>query len=128
MSNSICYNTFNLFINLRIERPYLYIIQPQWVLVLSVTSREKARFPHKFELELNCSCLDSEDYQDSFVNLNTKFLIPVSKLDFIAKKYRINLQPAHNCLNRIQLKELLIALEKYWAGSKRKLITVILNN
>ncbi|CAG8846322.1 36879_t:CDS:2, partial [Gigaspora margarita] len=53
----------------------------------------------------------SEDYEDSFVNLNTKFLIPVNKFDFIAKKYRLNWQPTHSCLNRIQLKELLIALE-----------------
>jgi hypothetical protein len=128
MSNFIGYNTFNLFVNLRIERPYLYIIQSPWVLVLSVTSREKARLPHKFKLELECACLDSKDYENSFVNLNTKLLIPVNKFDLIAKKYRINLSPVHGCLNQTQLKELLIALETYWSSGKRKLITVILNN
>src|SRR5205809_7369373 len=104
MPNLICYNDFKLFISLRIERPYLYIVQPHGMLVLSITSQEKARYPHKFKLELDCSCLDSEEYENSFANLNTKILIPLNKYAFIAKKYRINLQNTHNLLESQAIK------------------------
>ncbi|CAH1770189.1 22224_t:CDS:1, partial [Entrophospora sp. SA101] len=114
MANSIGYNDFNHFTDLRKQRPYLYILRPSWLLVLSVTSQEKARYPHKFALELDCPCLDSEKYEKSFANLNTKILIPLNKLPFVTKKYRINLKGTHNCLNPRQLRELLVALEKYW--------------
>ena len=128
MANCVSYNNLNLLVNLRIERPYFYIIQSPWILVLTITSKEKARYPHKFKLELDCSCLDSEKYGNSFISLNTKILIPLDKFEFIAQKYGINLDLTHDCLNRVQLAELLRAVEKYWKGGKRKLITVILNN
>jgi len=110
MANQVGYSNFNLLVNLRVGRPYLYIVQPPWILVLTITSQEKVRYPHKFKLELDCSCLDSEKYKNSFVTLNTKILIPLNKFGFIAKKYGINLDLTHNCLNQVQLTELLRAV------------------
>lgn len=128
MLNNINYNDFNHFVNLRGRRPYIYFYHEEWLIVLSITSREKARFPHKFKLELDCDCLDSEKYENSFVNLNTKILILRTRLPMIAKKYGINLNHSHSCLSPVQLKELLIVINQYWSGGKRKLITIVLNN
>ena len=128
MLNNINYNDFNHFVNLRGQRPYIYLYHEEWLIVFSITSREKACFPHKFKLELDCDCLESAKYEKSFVNLNTKILIPCAKLPMIAKKYEMSLNHSHSCLNPVQSEELLRAINQYWSGGKRKLITIILNN
>ncbi|MCE8163104.1 MAG: hypothetical protein I3274_02700 [Candidatus Moeniiplasma glomeromycotorum] len=128
MLNNVNYNDFNHFTNLRGSRPYLYIHYGEWLIIFSITSQEKARFPHKFKLELECDCLDSEKYESSFVSLNTKILVSRVRLPIIAKKYGISLDTSHTCLKPVQLKELLEAINQYWNCGKRKLITIILNS
>jgi hypothetical protein len=113
MLNNINYNDFNHFVNLRGQRPYIHVYHEEWLLVFSITSQEKVFFPHKFKLELECDCLDSKKYENSFVNLNTKILIPRSRLPIIAKKYGISLNSSHTCLKPVQLKELLEAINQY---------------
>lgn len=125
----ISYSNLKIFASLKIKRPYLYLKQEEGVLILSVTSKEKGYFPHKFKLVERCSCLDNEDYEYSFVNLNTKILVPWDKWDFIVKKYGIILtKKNHNCLSSKQKKEPEKALEEYWKRGKRKLVKIILNN
>ena len=127
--NIISQVDFNHSTNLRGKRPYLlFLLDNDWILALSVTSQEKASYPHKFELIVRCDCLDSELYENSFVNLNTKILIPIRKILPLVKKYGIKTNNDHNCLTPEQMKELWMSFEKYWSGGKRKLITIVLNN